>query len=44
MVTKAGKRRCSVCDRAKEERRYLRRYGRVAKPNRRRGRLKGQAA
>jgi hypothetical protein len=42
-VDKAGRRRCSVCDREKEERRYLRRYGRVAKPNSRRGRRKAAA-
>ena len=38
LVDRSGRRRCSICDRAKEERRYLRRYGRVAKPNSRRGR------
>jgi hypothetical protein len=31
VVDKAGKRRCSVCDRAKELRRYERRYGRRPK-------------
>lgn len=32
LTDKAGRRRCSTCDREKERRRYLRRYGRVPKP------------
>lgn len=31
-VTPDGRRRCSICDKAKEDRRYIRRYGRVPKP------------
>jgi hypothetical protein len=30
-VDNSGRRRCSICDREKEDRRYIRRYGRVPK-------------